>query len=440
MIMIKNPKLSLWAAVLVNINIMLGSGLFINTVLLSTYAGAASPLVYIGVGLLFFPLMYTMAHLMTLHKGGTFYDFGAEIHPFVGFISSWTYFTAKMASSFLSMHIFVTLMQQIFPVLAAFSPLYYDVLLITLFVWLNSFNLKMGSTIQGSFLLFKLLPLLCALITGLFLCKISFFGLSDFVWTGIPLSFPLVIFAFSGFEASCSLSKNIQDPEKNGPRALFLSYSFVLILAVSYQFLFYGSLGTKLAELSSFKQAFPLLFSTAGFLPNSALFLSSLAYIGIAVSALGASYGIMYSNAWNLYTLAQNKHIFYASFFARLNKHGVPFICIVAEGLLAFFYLALTQGNQVPLQQISALGSTVAYTLSVLSCFILLKKSHRKISLLVFLAFISCALFIGSLLYAYSQKGASSLLLFGALFCFGIIQYLFAQHKTYKIDIHSFKE
>ncbi len=430
MIMIKNPKLSLWAAVLVNINIMLGSGIFINTVLLSSYAGAASPLVYICVGLLFFPLMYTMAQLMSLHKGGTFYDFGAVIHPFVGFISSWTYFTAKMASSFLSMHIFVTLMQQLFPVLLFFSPLYYDAILIALFVWLNSFNLKMGSSIQASFLIFKLVPLLSALITGLFLCKISFFGLSDCLWTGIPLSFPLVIFAFSGFEASCSLSKNIQDPEKNGPRALFLSYIFVLVLAVSYQLLFYGSLGIKLAQLSSFKQAFPLLFSAAGFSSYSSLFLSSLAYIGIAASALGASYGIMYSNAWNLYALAQNKHIFYASFFARLNKHGVPFMCVVAEGILASFYLALTQGNQLPLQQISALGSTIAYTLSVFSCFVLLKKSQRKISVLVFLAFISCSLFIGSLFYAYMQKGALSLLLFATLFCFGIIQYLSTQNKT----------
>ena len=428
--MIKNPKLSLQAAVLVNINIMLGSGIFINTVLLSTYAGAASPLVYLIVGLLFFPLIYTMAQLMTLHKGGTFYDFAKEIHPALGFISSWTYFTAKMASCFLSMHVFVTLMQQIFPVLAPLSPLYFDAAIIALFVWLNSFNLKMGSSIQASFLVLKLVPLLFASITGLFLCKISFFGMSDFIWTGIPVSFPLVIFAFSGFEASCSLSSNIQDPEKNGPRALFISYSFVLLLAVTYQALFYGSLGSVLGQLVNFKQAFPALFSAAGFLPKSSLFLSCIAHIGIAASALGASYGIMYSNAWNLHKLAQNNHIFYASSFTQLSKHGVPFACIVAEAILACFYLAITQGQQVPLQQISALGSTVAYSLSVLSCFVLYKKRNKKIPALMFLALVSCALFIGSLMYAYIQKGASSLVLFGGLFCLGIMQYMVTSYKS----------
>ena len=430
MIMIKNPKLSLWAAVLVNINIMLGSGIFINTVLLSTYAGAASPLVYLVVGLLFFPLIYTMAKLMTLHKGGTFYDFAQEIDPLFGFISSWTYFTAKMASSFLSMHVFVTLMQQIFPVLAVFSPLSYDAGIIALFVWLNSFNLKMGSSIQASFLILKLVPLLFAIITGLFLFKIHFFGLSDFIWAGIPTSFPLVIFAFSGFEASCSLSKNIQDPEKNGPRALFLSYTFVLLLAVCYQALFYGSLGEQLAHLTNFKEAFPSLFFTAGFLPSTSLFLTYIVHIGIAASALGASYGIMYSNAWNLHALAQNNHIFYASFFTRLNKHGVPFMCVITEGLIAYLYLFLTQGQQVSLQQISALGSTAAYTLSVISCIVLYKKRRINISPLIFLALISCSLFIASLIYAYIQKGASSLVLFGGLFCLGIVQYVFTRNKS----------
>jgi len=404
---------------------MLGSGIFINTVLLSINAGAASPLVYVAVGLLFFPLIHTVAHLLVMHKGGTFYHFGAVIHPLMGFISSWSYFSAKMASSVLSIHVFVTLMQQIFPALGLFSPLIYDAALVLLFVWLNSFNLQMGSAIQFYFMIFKMVPLLFAIISGIFLFKLSFFGAEAFHWAGVPLSFPLVIFAFCGFEASCSLSKNIENPEKNGPRALFLSYTIVLLLAVLYQTLFYGSLGTVLEKLTSFKEAFPALCNALSFSTETSNLVIYIMHIGIAVSALGASYGIMYSNAWNLHALASHNHIAYASRFTTLNTHSVPFLCIVAEGVLALFYLALTQGQQVPLQQISALGSTIAYSISVVSCIILLRKKNLRISPITLCALVSCSVFFGTLIYAYKQKGAYSLLLFSALFLFGISQYCY---------------
>jgi amino acid transporter len=155
----RSPQLSLFEALLININIMLGSGIFINTVILSSYAGAASPLVYLTIGLLFFPLIYTIAQFFKQLGLGTFYDFGKIVHPYVGFISSWSYFTAKMASSVLSMHVFVTLMQHIFPVLLGISSLACDSVLIILFVWLNSFNLRLGSSIQFYFILRMLLVL-----------------------------------------------------------------------------------------------------------------------------------------------------------------------------------------------------------------------------------------------------------------------------------------
>ncbi len=427
--MTQSSRLSLWAVLLINVNIMLGSGIFINTVLLGQNAGPLSPLVYALVGICFFPLIASVAQLMTVHKGGTFYDFGASLHPALGFVSSWSYFTTKIASAALSIHVFATLIQQIFPPLASISVFFFDTAILSLFIWLNSFNLRMGSRIQFSFIFLKMIPLFFAIIAGYLFFQPGVFTGIALPWASVPLSFPLVIFAFSGFEASCSLSQSLENPEKNGPKALFMSYGLVLTMVMLYQCMFYGALGEKFALLTNFKEAFPALVELFKYSQPVQTFLIVLLHLGIAFSALGASYGILYSNAWNLHALAKNNHIPAKSFFTQLNAHGVPFGCILTEGFLAFIYLLITQAQQVPLQQLSALGAIIAYTVSVLA---LLRKAGSKsfYSRLAPLgALISCTLFASSLLYAYFSKGALSLAIFTPLFLVGLMSYRVTQKK-----------
>ena len=93
-------KLSLPAAIIINMNIMLGVGLFVNTISLAKMAGIMSPFIYLFVACLMLPLVLTIAKLLKLHPGGSFYAFGAqEISPLFGFLASWSYFISKMASA-----------------------------------------------------------------------------------------------------------------------------------------------------------------------------------------------------------------------------------------------------------------------------------------------------------------------------------------------------
>ena len=55
--MSQTPHLSLLSAIIININIMLGSGIFINTVILPHHTGALGALAYGIGGLLFLPLI-----------------------------------------------------------------------------------------------------------------------------------------------------------------------------------------------------------------------------------------------------------------------------------------------------------------------------------------------------------------------------------------------
>ena len=59
-------KLSLLSAILININIMLGSGIFINTVLLTKQAGSLGALVILLLRFLLLPLILAIGQLFII--------------------------------------------------------------------------------------------------------------------------------------------------------------------------------------------------------------------------------------------------------------------------------------------------------------------------------------------------------------------------------------
>lgn len=418
-------KLSLFTAILININIMMGSGLFINTVLLSKEAGSLSALSYLLIGILLLPLIIGMSQLVQCNlKGGTFYHFGEAISPFAGFVSSWSYFTAKLGSFTLAIHVCNSLIQQLIPTLKAIPTLNLDAIVIFLFMLLNMFNLKMGKSIQYAFIGLKLIPILFAILSGFFLFSGSNFNNST-IWLGVPTTIPFVLFAFLGFEASCSISKSLHNPEKNASRAILISYFIVVTIVILYQLIFWGNLGWELAKLPNYLQAFPALINKlnleSNYLKNTLL---GLMNIGIASSALGASYGMMFTNGWNLFTLAENGHTFFNKTLVKLNSQNIPYYCIIVQAIIALTYLIISQGNQIPLQQIGALGCTLAYAISSIA-LIFIKYKDKKSLFIPILSLVSSLILSLSFIWNIKANGLTLLLVFfSLLWILGILMFI----------------
>ena len=426
-------KLSLPMAILININIMLGAGIFINTPELAKQAGVLGAFNYLLVGLLMLPLILSIAELLKLHPAGGFYAFAQkEINPFSGFLSGWSYFTSKLASAMVMTHVSVTLLQQLFPALRIVHPFVFDTAIICCFVALNTLNIKAGSTIQKMFISFKTVPIFFAITSGIFLLNGDNFATAHMLWAGIPTSLPLVIYAVIGFEAACSVSNKIKNAEKNAPLAVLISFGIVVCIAFLYQLFFYGALGTTLQNVADYRGAFPALLQTL--LPHSpvlAFKLQGILHIAIASSTLGAAYGIMFSNCWNLYTLAQNKHVLFPAVFTTFNRHFIPVACVVVEGLLCLVYLAVSQGNTVPLQQIGALGCVIAYCFSAYS---LLRAKQRDASialhiLVPVLGLGSCAILLTACINSFFVKGMSSLIIYSILIGLGVCMYAYTKKQ-----------
>lgn len=377
-------KLSLWSAIFINVNIMLGTGVFVNTVILAQKVGALGGFLYLMAGLIMLPLIYAIAQLTQAYPGGNFYTFGTLINPFFGFISIWIYFIGKLATATLATHVFTLFLQSIIPSLGLFSPFLIDTFLIIFFTLLNLLHVKTGSFIQNMFLLAKLTPVLGVISYGLHYAQLLHIQAPHLIWSGIPVALPLTLFCCLGFEASCSLATHIQNPEKNASRAILISFGIVITLAFLYQTLFYATTGPSLAMQTNYTQAFPLFMSIVQ--SNLQTHIAPLMSLAIALSALGAAYGILYANAWNLYTLAQHRLLPYSSFFIQLNRYQMAFACIITEGIICLAHLFFTKGAQIPLQYTSTLACLLSYTISVIGLF------KIKKSLVSILGLLSCTI------------------------------------------------
>jgi len=407
-------KLSLAAAILINVNIMVGVGLFINATLLSKTAEALSPLVYFIVGLAILPAILTFAKLLAVHKGGTFYDFCSTLHPTIGFIAGMTYFTGKLSAMALKIHVFTSFIQLAIPALAAIPALLIDLTIVLLFTFLNAQDIKTGRSVQFGFLMLKLIPVLFAIISGFILFNASHFTENLVPFFRVAGSIPFALYAFAGAEACCSLSSKIENPEKNGPRAILISYAIGVFVTVLFQLMFYGALGPLLGGLESYTYAYPALLKklfTNG--EHIRRIVSTLLAVGIACSSIGSAYGGMYSNIWNLYQLAERKVIPAAGAFQWLNKNRMPVLVVIAEGVIVVAYLLLTGGNQIPLQQISAFGITLTYTLSMLA-FIRYMRKQKTYSIIPFLALGSCSLLAISLIRNLIQYNPYAIIVFSS--------------------------
>lgn len=414
-------KLSLRSAILININVMLGSGIFLNTLPLSTIAGGYSPLVYLLVALIMLPLIMSFAVLLRQHPGGSFYTFGKQLSPFWGFVAAWSYFTGKLGSCALMLHFFATNIQQAIHSLACIPTIGIDMAMLAAFTYLNLQNLKTGTLIQTIFIVLKSIAIISIIVLGAWWFNIENLTTIPSHYTTMILGIPLVIYAFSGFEAVCSLSAHLERPEQDGPKAVLYAFVIAATIAVMFQFIYYCAI--DLMQLSSTPAMHGIALFVQSVVPGIKNWLLPVLTASVGISALGGAYGIMFSNNWNLYALAQHKHTFMHQALTTLNKHNIADWCIIAQSCIIATYLLVTGGHQIALQQVSAFSGTITSAIAILALLYYKNYLPKLTKFTAIAALGSCVIMLSATILGFITKGMSGLIMFGILSAIGCTMY-----------------
>lgn len=424
--MSSSRRLSLAAAVLINVNIMVGSGIFINTVLLAQLAGVASAITYVFVGLLILPLMVSFACLAHIHQGGSLYNYGARLGNYVGFFSAWGYAITKLASCGVAIHVCSTLLSSITPVLAYIPVLMLDMVILSLFTFLNCCHVHIGKKIQGLFVVGKMIPIGTVLIVGSwYFSRALVQETFSTPLTGVIAGIPFVLYAFMGFEASAGFNRQLADPERNGWRVMAIAFVIGVAVTTLFQWFLFGSI-SHIAQLASYRDVFPTLLSSWHLNEGIKRMALILLHGGIAASAAGVGFGILYANAGNISELAEHK--FLPNMLAYRIAEQTPINCLLVEALIVAAFLFAGHQSLPLLQQLAAFGATCTYVVSVIA-LLREQRASYKVRFVAVLGLASCIVLLGAALRNFVIMSAIPLGIWIGIHMVGAILYIVSRAR-----------
>ena len=362
-------KLGFWSIVLLGINSIIGSGIFLlpNKAYSLVGTGSIFVILFDMVLVLSIALCFAEAGGMFKRNGGPYIYAKEAFGEFVGFevgfmkwaiaIIAW----AAMAAGF------VQALGEVWE--PAKDTLTKDIIITILICSLgivNIFGVKISKMLNNIITLGKLIPLIIFIAIGIFFIKGANFQPISIFSSTTEINFApaalLMFYAFTGFESIAVAAEDMSNPEKDLPIAtisvmLIVSIFYILILVVSI-----GVLGKNLStSLTPIAQAAGSFMGEAGSLLITAGTLVSIGGINIAASFVTPRCGV---------ALAEDGIL--PRVIAKNGRYGTPTVAIVITVILAL--LIALSGSFVKLAAISVISRFVQYLPTCLAIPVLRKK------------------------------------------------------------------
>lgn len=410
-------KISPFLAILLSINVVVGGAFFLSTQIITEKSGVLAPFAWLAVGLLLLPLILVLGKLSSVHPvSGGLYVYSRELlSPFWGFVSGWGYFIGTAAGNALIIHAFRNL-----AVSLGFSfglqGLLVDVAFIIFFSILTLFNVKILGKVQSIFTLLKTIPFFAVVIGALYLFKTENIVGTFPTISSFTSGFPIVLFAYIGIEACCSIGHVIENGKKNTSRVLLIALAIIIALYTIMQFLIIGIHGTIYAN------PFTTILQKMTTNPFVIGYGNKLIEIAILSSYLGGFYSMFYTNSWNLFAMAQEKALPFSRNLVTLNNYQMPWLCVVAQASLVTFFLALTTQMDM-LMVMSDFGIAITYILSTFSFLMLVRSAAKPAYTTGVLALCACSYLLFVCFNDLAAAGTAFLVPYLVLIGLGLASY-----------------
>jgi amino acid transporter len=385
-----NRSLISWMFLLIiNMNVMIGAGIFVYPSIIASYAQAFG---FLSFGLVFcimLPLVLTIAQLAALYparEGGLYVYSATALGRTAGIVTALVYFIAKALSCSIMIRIFVVYLSVITPALSAMIPVGLMRLMVIIFLFLlNLFGIYFGAYLQAALIFLKILPIAAVIITGFFKFNSAHLTLFPASFALFVSSLPLALYPMMGFETCCAIGHIIGDPRRMAS-AVLVSFFTVTCIYMLFQFFLFGVLGSDLVGASTPLVSF---FNVVFHHLASQEWLLLIGIGAVMTSVISAAYGILYANSWYVVVIGREFQGTIGK-FGFINRFGISVWAVSIHALLIALLLLLTD-NFALLGRLSVFGVLLSYLITVVALLRLYKERDAKLKLPFWVALMSLA-------------------------------------------------
>ncbi|MDO5294423.1 MAG: APC family permease [bacterium] len=369
----KKKKFGLFSIVLLGINSIIGSGIFLMPGKAYVLMGTQSLWVYLFITLLAGSMALCFAEAAGYFKSngaayvyvkeafGNLPGFEVGVMKYLVQIVAW----ATMAVGF------VTALSAIWP--AAGTGMTKNIIICVLLIGLgivNYIGVDLTKHINNIATVGKMIPLVLFIAVGIFFIKggnyssgsVAGITVGKFSETAI-----LVFYAFTGFEAIATASEDMENPKKNIPLAILIAFCTVSIVYFMIQFVSIGILGSTLGATST-----PVVEAMSHTILGSAG--SAIVTAGTLISIGGINIAQSFYAPRGLSALGETHML--PNIVCKTSKRGTPGIAIIISVAIAL-PVALS-GSFTTLAAISVITRFTQYIPTCLSILVFRKRGMES--------------------------------------------------------------
>ncbi len=385
--------LGLFDASMIGIGAMIGAGIFVLTGIAAGEAGPASLLAFGLNGLVTLLTALSYAELASAYpRAGGGYAFIKKAFPgVVGFASGWMlWFSYIVACSLYALGFgsyFWEFMHSYLPFISdtTFEALgeHLPLLMITVvaclgFIWINMRGTALTGKIENVITVGKILILAVFIFFGF---KAVFaapaLSLSSFTpffpqgFGGVLVAMGLTFIAFEGYDLIATVAEEIKEPEKNIPRATFISLSVAVLIYLLILFVSIGAIrpesGASWQFLGKYQET-AIVKAAENFMPSFGIVLIIFGGLLSTTSALNAT---ILASSRVAFSMGRDKML--PERMCRIHpQHRTPHIAVAVTGVMILVLAVL-----FPIQVIGSAASVMfllTFTLVNLSLIALRRK------------------------------------------------------------------
>lgn len=340
------PKLTLINGITIIVGSIIGSGIFVSPkgVLEQTGSVGLSLIIWLLCGAFSMVGAYCYAELGTaIVRSGADYAYMFEAFgPFIAFLRLWVecMIIRPCSQAIVALTFAYYVIEPLFPDCEqpAIAVRLFAALCITILTVINAWDVKWAMRVQDVFTYAKLLALGLIIITGIVqLClgrtehfQAPFEG-SKWGMGNIALAFYQGLFAYNGWNYLNYVIEELQEPQKNLPKAIWMSCTLVTVVY----------LGCNVAYLTTVSPA-EILSSPAVAVTFSKYLYSFMWWVMpvfVALSTFGGVNGILFTTARLFYVGAREGHMPQVLSMVQVNRM-TPAPAVIFMGLTSLVYLA----------------------------------------------------------------------------------------------------